>query len=145
MTKKETLITAICGLFILLFFYTAFSKWMDFGEFEHQMANQPFDRKYLNLLLYGLPSLEILTALLLIPPQTRLISLWSCLLLMVAFTFYIVLIKLNYYGRIPCSCGGVIRHLSWTQHLIFNVFFLALAVTGVILERKSKHLVSLSN
>jgi hypothetical protein len=34
------------------------------------------------------------------------------------------LVKLLVFGRIPCSCGGLISSLSWTQHLFFNLFFL---------------------
>ena len=27
--------------------------------------------------------------------------------------------------ELSCSCGGVIKQMNWTQHLIFNIFFSA--------------------
>ncbi len=133
MKRKEIFIYLISGLFIILFLYSSLSKWLDFDDFVHQMKNQPFNRRYLPVLLYILPSIEIITALLLILDRTRLVALWSCLSLMVLFSGYIILIKLNFYGRIPCSCGGVISKLDWTQHLIFNLFFVGLGAIGVYL------------
>jgi hypothetical protein len=48
-----------------------------------------------------------------------------------------VLIKLNYYGKIPCSCGGAIAHLSWTQHFFFNLFFIILSAIALYIKKKS--------
>jgi hypothetical protein len=42
------------------------------------------------------------------------------------FTTYIILI-LNFSSFIPCSCGGILEKLGWTEHLIFN-FFLQVVV-----------------
>ena len=137
MKKTEAAITAISSLFILLFFYAAFSKWLNFSDFERQMNNQPFSKTFLPLLLYGLPALEILAGLLLISSKTRNIGLYICLILMLSFTVYIILIKINFYGRIPCSCGGIIKTLSWTQHLFLNLFFDLLGIVGVMLYKKS--------
>jgi hypothetical protein len=43
---------------------------------------------------------------------------------------------LAYAKHLPCSCGGVIKKLTWPQHLAFNIFFLLIAMTGIILQRK---------
>ncbi len=51
---------------------------------------------------------------------------------MAMFTGYIIII-LNYAERIPCSCGGILNKMGWHDHLIFNIFFTALGVTGVLL------------
>ena len=53
---------------------------------------------------------------------------------MVMFTAYIYLI-LNYSDFIPCSCGGVLEDLSWTQHLIFNIVFIFLAGVAIFFSR----------
>jgi hypothetical protein len=48
------------------------------------------------------------------------------------FTTYIYII-LNFSVFIPCSCGGVLEELSWTQHLIFNICFISIAIFGVLI------------
>src|SRR5690606_28267369 len=42
---------------------------------------------------------------------------------------------LNLGVFIPCSCGGVLEKLGWTEHLVFNCVFVALALVGIVLER----------
>jgi putative oxidoreductase len=41
----------------------------------------------------------------------------------------------HFFPYIPCSCGGVIRKLTWPQHLVLNLFYVALSVLGLILQR----------
>ncbi|WP_417857511.1 MauE/DoxX family redox-associated membrane protein, partial [Xanthomarina gelatinilytica] len=62
----------------------------------------------------------------------RIPALFAAFALMVMFTAYIVII-LNFSDFIPCSCGGVLEKLSWTQHLIFNIAFIILAGVAVFL------------
>lgn len=50
---------------------------------------------------------------------------------------YIYLI-LNYSDFIPCSCGGISEKLSWTEHLVFNIGFIALALVAIVLTEKEK-------
>jgi hypothetical protein len=38
----------------------------------------------------------------------------------------------------PCSCGGVLVRLSWRQHVLFNMFFLLVCGSGIVLERKHR-------
>ena len=58
--------------------------------------------------------------------------------LMVMFTTYIIII-LNFSDFIPCSCGGVLEDLSWSEHIVFNLFFIVLAILGIlILETKNQ-------
>lgn len=56
---------------------------------------------------------------------------------MVIFTAYIVVI-LQFSEEIPCACGGVLQSLGWKEHLIFNIVFSLIALTGVLLELDSK-------
>src|SRR5690606_34972825 len=73
---------------------------------------------------------EILIAILLTIPKYRIPALYVAFTLMVMFTAYIYII-LNYSDFVPCSCGGVLEKLSWTQHFIFNLFFIVLAAVAV--------------
>lgn len=134
---KKWLLEIIVFLLILLFLYTALSKWMNFEEFYGQMNNQRLDNKYTPLLVWGIPSVELLAVGLMAFTRTRLYGLYLSAVLMFVFTGYIALVLLKFWDKIPCSCGGVIRHMTWGQHLVFNIFFLIIAVVGVFLERKA--------
>ncbi len=75
---------------------------------------------------------------------TRKYGLWASFILLMIFTFYISGMLLS-GEHLPCSCGGIIRELSWRQHLIFNLFFITLSLTGIVLERKQKLIASYLN
>jgi hypothetical protein len=52
---------------------------------------------------------------------------------MTMFSGYIIAI-LNFSDYVPCSCGGILEKLGWTEHLAFNIAFMVLAVVGIFLE-----------
>jgi putative oxidoreductase len=126
------------AMLIILFVYTAASKLMDIKEFKGSINNQPFDNRFTILFLIGLPFFEFLATAFLFFAKTQLYGFILSALMMTVFTGYIALILLGFYSRIPCSCGGVIKQLTWTQHLLFNLFFLILAITGALFEWKNK-------
>jgi hypothetical protein len=80
----------------------------------------------------AVPAVEVLVAATLIFPKTRLAGLYGCFLLMVMFSTYIVII-LNFSQYVPCSCGGILENMSWSQHLVFNIVCTGLAATAVII------------
>ena len=107
---------------------------MDFRIYLHEMKSQPFDKVFTAILIYCLPVVEILTALLLVVPKTRFKGLILSFVLMMAFTIYVSLITFHFFRQVPCSCAGVFHHMTWLQHLLFNLFFTAIAVWGVYLH-----------
>ena len=62
----------------------------------------------------------------------RLIGLYAAFTLMTMFTVYIIAI-LQFSYKIPCSCGGILESMGWTEHLIFNIGFVLLAVGGIVM------------
>jgi hypothetical protein len=82
-----------------------------------------------------LPSVEILISLLLILPQTRRIGLWCSFVLMLTFTGYVGYM-LAFTPHLPCSCGGVLRQMTWKQHLVFNTFYSIIALLGIWLHQR---------
>jgi len=70
--------------------------------------------------------------------RMRLFGLVGSFLLLLAFSAYAALILLHYFPYVPCGCGGVIRYLSWPQHLVFNLFFAALALVAAIFRGQAK-------
>ena len=123
-------------LFTSMFIYAAVSKLMNYRIFIIQMDRQPFPDRYTPLLVWGVLISEILAAVMMMTLALRRIGLFFATAIMICFTAYIILVKLNYYGVIPCSCGGVIASFTWTQHLIFNLFFVAIGIVGIYLEKQ---------
>jgi putative oxidoreductase len=57
-------------------------------------------------------------------------------LFMLLFSVYSALVLMKFFEYVPCTCGGVIKNLSWTQNLFFDLFFVALAIAGIVLIKK---------
>jgi hypothetical protein len=136
--KRKIVIEILSSLVILLFVYTSVSKWLDFKTFTGQMNNQPFPNWLTPGLVWTLPSVEIIISGLLMFDKTQLLGFRAALILMLLFTLYTLLVLLKVFGRVPCSCGGVIENLSWGQHLVFNLFYVGIALAGMILKKKEQ-------
>ncbi len=145
--KKSKIIEIFAGLLILLFVYAAFSKLFDHQKFSEDMHNQPFPRWMASFFVWSVPSIELLISGCLLFERTRKTGFYASLFLLTLFTLYIAAILLHFFPRTPCSCGGVIRKLSWQQHLWFNLFFMTLSVAGIRLQSrlpdKSSHQLNL--
>ncbi|WP_240964583.1 MauE/DoxX family redox-associated membrane protein [Flavivirga algicola] len=135
---KNILLEFICFLYILLFVYAAMSKLLVFDEFKIQIGQSAMLTPFTSIVAWAIPSLEILIALLLIIPRFKLLGLFAAFNLMVMFTAYIFII-LNFSNDVPCSCGGVIEKLGWTEHLIFNIAFVILAFIGILIINGQKN------
>ena len=139
------MLECISALLILLFLYASVSKFLDFKTFIKEMNNQPLPNSWTPFLVYFIPCSEILLSVALIFERTRLLGLYGSLVLMGLFTIYAILILVHVFSYVPCSCGGVIKRLTWRQHLILNLFFVTLSVVGVIAQRrKSFHSIVLT-
>lgn len=123
---------------ILLFIYAAASKLADFHYFKGELYNQAFPHAVADVLLFAIPAAELLAVALLLFERGRLYGLGLSLLLMVLFTGYIALVKLHFWPRVPCSCGGILSHMSWTAHLIFNCAFLLVSIGALWSELREQ-------
>lgn len=131
---KQNTILAFCLLYALLFIYAATSKLLDFSNFQIQIAQSPLLSAYAGVIAPAVIVVEYGIVFLLWKPALRNFGLYMALGLMSAFTVYIYLI-LNYSDFIPCSCGGILEKMGWTEHLIFNIVFVVLALTALLLSR----------
>lgn len=138
---KRHLIDIAVFLLILLFVYTALSKLIDFHNFQGEMYNQTFPHVLATIFIWTLPEIELIAAGLLFFEHTRLAGLYLSSILLLLFTGYIGLVLVNYFGRVPCSCGGVIKILGWKLHFIFNLFFLLLAFLGIYSTYRERRLI----
>jgi hypothetical protein len=124
----------IASLFILLFVYTATSKFLNFNLFQTMLYKSPLIGTKALVVAWFLPVIEILVALLLVTKKTQKIGLYGALALMIVFTSYLSYILL-FAPKLPCSCGGVFKSMTWKEHLGFNIFFTCLALYGI--DRKN--------
>lgn len=135
--NRELIKQLIATLLIFLFIYTAASKLMNFHDFTISMHRQPLPNWLAQLLIYTLPPIEIVACLFLMSKRQP-IGFYISLGLMSAFTVYVACAVLHVFKNVPCSCGGVIKSLTWKQHLAFNIFFLAVSIFGVRLSKPSR-------
>ncbi|QXU39721.1 MauE/DoxX family redox-associated membrane protein [Pedobacter sp. D749] len=133
---KTKLPQVISAAFILLWIYTAGNKLLNFHSYKQEMSLQVFSPDFAAILVYAVPFIEILCAILLLIKKTNTLGLGLSLLLMLAFTGYILLIISGYFPKTPCSCGGVIKAMGWKAHLIFNLFFLTAATLSLYIKLK---------
>jgi len=134
---KSTTITAIiCSLLVFLFVYTALSKLHDYRGYTTDMYNQPLPHWLTVVLTPVLPVAELGIAACLMTDRWRATGCYLSFLLMLAFTFYTLLVLFHTFRYVPCSCGGMIKSLSWGEHLALDLFFLLLSAAGIFLLKK---------
>lgn len=135
-TKTQSILTEIISaLLLILFLYTAASKLIDHERFVMVLKKSPLLKEVAEPVSWLVPLSELVVSLSLFVPLWRLYGFRLSLILMSLFTLYLIYM-LIFTPNLPCSCGGVIRKMSWGQHLVFNVFFTALSWLGIRLEKK---------
>lgn len=145
--KKSVLLNIIAYYFILLFLYTGVAKLMEIHTFKEQLASSPLLGSLAGIITWALPIGELFLAIGLFIPKLQLKALYTTLILMSAFTIYVVVI-LFMDNQISCSCGGIIEELSPRQHVIFNTACVILSVVAIVLKRKqapSRHFARVAN
>lgn len=130
---NELVIEITTVLFIFLFTYAATSKLLDYQKFRVQLRQSPMLTYFADGIFWLVPAIEIVIAILLTRRHLRLIGLYASFSLLMMFTTYIIAIT-RFSDYVPCSCGGVLEQMSWNQHLIFNIGFVSLALTSIILH-----------
>jgi uncharacterized membrane protein YphA (DoxX/SURF4 family) len=131
--KIKTLFTEIVSALVMfLFVYASISKIVDYQKFKIQLGQSPILTSIAGFTSWFVPTIEILVSVLLILPRYRLAGLYLSFGLMAMFSAYIVAIT-KYSEFIPCSCGGVLQHMNWNEHLIFNLVFFALIASSILL------------
>jgi putative oxidoreductase len=153
--KKNLVLETILALIIFLFLYSSLNKLMDMRTFARDMGHQPFPKWSKPYLIWIVPLSELTISLLLLADtlpslirkqpgehtrkilrRGRIIALWGTSILMCIFTIYTTAAVLQLFEDIPCSCGGVIRNLSWPQHLALNLFYMAISLYGLSICKK---------
>lgn len=128
--KYKIVVEIISSLFILLFVYTAVSKWLDYHSFQNVLKQSSLMGSFAAVAAWLLPLLELGIAGLLFFGPTRKAGFYAAGGILIVFTGYIGYMLL-FSSRLPCSCGGVLKYLSWRSHLLFNMGWILLAGIGL--------------
>jgi hypothetical protein len=131
---KNGIVIFVSYGYVFLFTYAVVSKILTFHDFRIKLGQSPLLSAFAGYVAIGVPLVELLIAGVLLFPRWRISGLFASFCLMIAFTTYIFII-LNYSSYVPCSCGGILQDLGWTEHLVFNLFFLLLALIALILSK----------
>jgi len=136
--RKELAIRIISALLMLLFTYAGLSKLAEHALFNVQLKGFPVIGGYAHFLSLFVPIAELVTVCLLFFPRTNLYGLYLSLFMLLVFTIFLVVL-LAFDKSLPCSCGGVIAKLSWKEHMVFNLIFLSISITGICLKSSSQN------
>jgi hypothetical protein len=134
--KRSLAIDTTTSLLVLLFSYTAISKLISIDSFELVLSKSVLIGRGANLVARAVPLTEVAIVLLLIFPATKRIGLYASLILLTLFTLYLIYM-LIYAPTLPCSCGGIIKSMSWPAHLVFNMGFIVITAVSLYLDRKT--------
>jgi hypothetical protein len=122
------------GLLTIVFVYAAISKLSELELFKIALRQAPLIKNYAKLISIAIPIAELTTVVLLVSPTTRRFGLTCSALLILSFTIYLAYV-ISFSPELPCRCGGIIRELSWNQHLAFNIVLFLLSIEALVLSR----------
>lgn len=131
--RKAVALDIICSALLLLFLYTALSKLAGYSSFAAVLRKSPLLEGAAPVIAWLLPIGEIGLSLLLFFPRTRLAGLYVSLVTLIVFTTYLSYM-IAVATQLPCSCGGVLKNLTWRQHLVFNSACIGLSFLGILLH-----------
>jgi uncharacterized membrane protein YphA (DoxX/SURF4 family) len=131
---RKILLEIIRFLLIFLFVYASVIKLIDYHKFVVQVGLSPLLPSPLHTVAWVIPVSELLIAIALLLPSLLKTGLYASLVVMMLFTLYIIGI-FTVADHVPCSCGGILENLSWTEHLIFNIGFVLLILWGLRLVK----------
>lgn len=123
---------------IVLFVYAASAKLMQWQQFRGQLEFYPWIRHFAGWVAWAVPLAELVITVLLLSSRRRIAGFYASLILLFIFTAYLSLM-LGTEKHLPCSCGGVIAHLTWRQHIVFNSCFMIAAGLAILAERGFFH------
>lgn len=134
---RRIFITTSWLLLLFVLVYTGLSKALNFVHYKRSMFSQPLPEWLVDWLIYLIPFIEILAAILHIMPTKRFIGLILTSLLMLLFTGYVFFIRFTAWENTTCPCGGLFSQLNWSQHTWVNSTLTILSITTTILYTKT--------
>jgi hypothetical protein len=130
-------VSSFCSaILIFVYIYSGLQKIIDFDNFKSIISKSPLlPNGFAKVIAYSIITLELLIAFLFFIKKFRVIAFLFSFFLLLLFTGYIILMLL-YSPYLPCSCGGFIEQLSWSQHILFNLVLLMFSLGGFLIGNK---------
>lgn len=119
--------------YAFIYMYTGWAKFMSMAAFIKGNSKIPYLGQYAKLIGYGIPSLEIMLAILLVIPVywIKRAALWASTVLMILFTVYLSLM-VKFVEHKLCHCGGVIESMGWKTHIAFNIIWVIAGIFALV-------------
>ncbi len=130
--RSWLLLITLC--FVILFLYTAWTKWADYAAFQDEISHSLWKKWIPVRIAWVVPFAESILAALLLISRSRLLGLLGTLSFMAIASAYLIA-TLNSQAEIPCACGGVIDQLPKREHLVLNISLTVLAAVGIFLNK----------
>lgn len=134
---------ATCYFLAFLFTYTGISKLIDHDLFLSSILQSPIIRNWAITISWLVPVIELLIVALLLSDKYRYSGLLFSLFLMTSFTFYIAYMML-FIENLPCSCGGVLKVLTWGNHILLNCFLMVLILISLLSIPRDKLFIAIN-
>ncbi len=138
-SKPLLMADIISGLVLLLFLYTSLSKLAGYSKFKNVLIASHLLKPVSGVVAWLLPVTELVIVGLLFIPSLRLKGLYASFILISLFTLYLIYMII-FTPDLPCQCGGVLKLLTWPEHIFFNLFFILLSLTGILLYKRNKNM-----
>jgi hypothetical protein len=117
-----------------MFAYAGIFKIADTQLFASQMKESPLiPQSIISSLSIGLPVFELILAFILTFDKYNSVSLTLSFITMLFFSLYLIML-VSLYEKVPCACGGILGKLGYTEHIIFNLFFLTISGISLYLH-----------
>lgn len=129
--RKKWVTTVVSACIIAILLYTGRDKLMNFPLTKLQMSESPWSLISKNnyFFAWAVPLVELVVCIMLIWLPFRKWGFIISLCLFASFSIYILTL-MAFAQHLPCSCGGIISELSWSQHLVVNLVFGVLSYWG---------------
>lgn len=161
MKTTQYILNTITAILLLLWIPVLVHQLVNFDAFRAGLLRQPFSDTLGHVLAYALPVLELLVVLSLVANRSKKLVISTkneetsqgsrearseffilnpyllSTILLTAFTVYIITALAGMWSKLPCGCGSVIKDMTWQQHLWFNLFFLMISLSGLILNDRN--------
>lgn len=139
---RNSIIPEACAVPLMaLFSYTSSTKLLNFSEFRSQMHSQTILTGSADLLLFLIPAIEVAIVVLLCSGSFRSVGFVAAAVLMLLFTTYAGMAAAGLFSQMPCACGGVLHHMGWKTHFLFNLFFLLLSCLGIYTSNRERSVI----
>lgn len=122
-------------ILISIFLYTTYHKITDIKTFEESLLRSKLLSNLHIYIKYLIPLFELLIIVSLFIDRYIMIGLYLSLSLLFIFTIYLFFLN-NFSVFHGCSCGGIFNTMTYSEHIIANLFLILINILAIFLYKK---------